>query len=81
MLLEDGLLREILKFLLIKHCLPLKSVLKTKPLLQMSNLMTLYEREFVAYLDYYRCFNPSSGGESSLLCKLITKHFQSTMLL
>ena len=78
-MLEDGVLSIVMKYLPIRRALPLKSVVLTPCLPQQEKLMAMYEREFLGYLNYYRCRDPDMGGKRSLLCRLITMYFLSTL--
>lgn len=78
-MLEDGILSIVMKYLPIRRVLPLKSLLQTKVLLKREGLHVLLEREFLRYIDSYRCNDPSIGGKRSMLCRLITMYFLSTL--
>ena len=79
MLLEDGLLSIIMKYLPIRRVLPLKSVLQAKSLVRKDGLEMLLECEFMRYLGYYRNLDPNVGGKRSMLCRLVTMYYLSTL--
>ena len=75
-MLELGLLSTIMKYLPIKKAASLKALMLNKALRKKhSQLQVLFEREFLRYLDAYRCHNPNIGGKKSLCCRLITMYY------
>ena len=79
-MIEDGILSIVMKYLPIRRVLPLRSVLLAQYIVKNhQNLQTLFEREFLRYLNFYRCRDPNMGGKRSLLCRLITMYYLSTL--
>ena len=78
-LLENGLLSIVMKFLPIRRALPLKSVAATQGPRKRESLPALFESEFLRYLNFYRCHDANVGGKRSMLCRLVTMYYLSTL--
>lgn len=68
-----------MQYLAINHALSLQTLLSEKPLKGRDDLVALFEREFLTYLTSYRMNDPSCGGDSSGLCRLITGYYLSSL--
>ena len=79
-MLELGVLSIVMKYLPIKKAASLKALLHYKTLKKRQNYyLTLFEKEFLRYIDFYRCNNPDKGGKRSKLCRLITMYYLQTL--